>query len=131
MSSEPPLQRVVWIVGQEHWARALLRAELIERGCEAVGYEDIRTALAALRRRESPLPEVLVLELRGQLLDAQALDALCAAGVPVVILGGAVELNDPAIRSRHWAAVLRRPFTIGAAADAVQRILGGCRSDRT
>jgi AmiR/NasT family two-component response regulator len=125
MTGELPPLRIVWIVDREHWARALLRAELIERGCDAVGYVDIPAALAALQSRKSAPPEVIVLELRGQQLEEDALGRLCAAGAPIVVLGGAVELNDPAVRNRQWAAVLRRPFTIGAVADAVEKLLAG------
>ncbi len=124
MPRAPSVPPIVWIVDSEHWARALLRAELIERGCEAVGYADIRSALAALRRRKSPSPEVIVLELRGQRIEGHALADLGTAGVPIVILGGSVELNEPAVRGRKWAAVLRRPFTIGAVAETVERLLG-------
>src|SRR5689334_9573424 len=37
---------VVWIVDAEHWPRAYLRAELIERGYDAVGFVGVREALA-------------------------------------------------------------------------------------
>ena len=33
---------VIWIIDAEQWPRALLRAELIERGYDAVGYVTVR-----------------------------------------------------------------------------------------
>ena len=33
---------VVWIIDVDQWPRAMLRAELIERGYDAVGYVTVR-----------------------------------------------------------------------------------------
>ena len=44
-------------------------------------------------------------------------------GVPVILLTGVYE--DMELTQRHqWAAVLRRPFTIGQVAETVERLAG-------
>lgn len=110
---------VVWIIDRQQWPRASLRAELIERGFDALGYEEIAEALAALHDPRTDRPHVIVLELREQDLNRETLAPLAGAGVPIVILGGIPELNEPAIREFAWTAVMRRPFTLGAVADKV------------
>jgi hypothetical protein len=115
-------QPLVWIVDSEQWPRANLRAELIERGYDAVGFLRLGPVLAALRRTSSPKPSVLVLELRGQVVTRGDLEKIAGAGVPAILLGGAVELQQPGIDDFQWAEVMKRPVTLGEIADAVQRI---------
>ncbi|HEY2933262.1 MAG TPA: hypothetical protein VGK99_16095 [Acidobacteriota bacterium] len=115
-------QPVVWIVSREHWPRACLRAELIERGFDAVGYPEISHALAAVPLSGERKPRMMVLDLCGQSLDGAVLSRLKQVRVPVILLGGAVELNDPITREFEWAAVLRRPFTLGKVADMVEKL---------
>jgi DNA-binding NtrC family response regulator len=115
---------VVWIIDRQHWPRALLRAELIERGFDALGYEEVADALAALHHPRTGRPQVIVLEVREQDLNQDTLGLLVEAGVPIVVLGGIPELDEPAIQEFAWAAVMRRPFTLGAAADKVEELTG-------
>ena len=114
----------IWIIDAEHWPRSLLRAELIERGYDAVGFAAAGDAASALRSGSPSLPEMLVLELRGQHISKNLLAALTESGIPIVALGGTVELDDPAPSGVKWAAVFRRPFTIGALAEEIAAILG-------
>lgn len=114
----------IWIIDAEHWPRSLLRAELIERGCDAVGFAAVGDAAAALRSGAPSRPELLVLELRGQDIRHDLLAALTEPGIPIVALGGAVELDDPRLAEVRWGAVFRRPFTIGNVADQVAALLG-------
>ena len=103
---------VVWIIDGEQWPRAMLRAELIERGFDAVGYITIRDAIDSLPERQ---PGVIVVELRGQPLPL--VERLLAIGVPVLVTGGTPEVND--LPPAEWAAVLPRPVSIGEIADRV------------
>ncbi len=113
---------VVWIVDSEQWPRANLRAELIERGYTAVGYIKLGPVLSALRRTSSPKPRVLILELRQQSVTHGDLQCMASTGIAVIILGGAVELQQPGINEFEWAAVMKRPVTLGEIADMVERI---------
>jgi hypothetical protein len=115
-------QTVVWIVDSQQWPRAYLRAELIERGFEAVGYADLSSAVAALRHPATDRPRVLVLELRELAIEISLLDALMWTGIPVVLLVGAIEANEQVVKDYKWAAVMKRPFSIGAIADEVQKV---------
>ena len=103
---------VVWIIDAEQWPRALLRAELIERGFDAVGYITVRDAIESLPERS---PDAIVVDLRGQPLPL--VERLLGIGAPVLIVAGAPEIND--LPEREWAAVLRRPVSIGGIADRV------------
>jgi hypothetical protein len=99
----------------------MLRAELIERGYDAVGYVCLGDALAMLRQGAGSKPRVILLELRGQELSARDLGELLQSGIPTIILGGAVELSDPLIQRFRWSEILRRPVTIGEIADRVEK----------
>ena len=103
---------VVWIIDAEQWPRVMLRAELIERGLDAVGYETAGDAIESLPSRP---PNVIVANLRGQ--APRLVERLLAIGVPVLIIAGAPEIDD--LPQGAWAAVLRRPVSIGEIADAI------------
>jgi hypothetical protein len=111
----------VWIIDAEHWPRASLRAELIERGHEAIGFATILDALTRLALRRQP-PALAVIDLGGRPSNSKQLDALLRAGFPVLAIGGAAEWATESLRARPWAAFLRRPLTVGAIADEVERI---------
>lgn len=107
---------VVWIIDTEQWPRALLRAELIERGFDAVGYVTVRDAIDSLPFRH---PDAIVVDVRGQPIPL--VERLLELDVPVVIIGGALEMND--LPDRAWAAVLRRPVAIGEIAERVAEVI--------
>ena len=119
-----PIRPIVWIVDSQQWPRTYLRAELIERGFDAVGFTDLEQALTALYDPHSPTPRMIVLELRGLSLKREDLNTLTRAGIPMIALGGALELNHEFVKEVKWAALLRRPFTIGNVADLVGELLG-------
>ena len=110
----------VWVIDSEQWPRACLRAELIERGYDAYGFISIGDALESAA---SPKPEVIILELRGQNLSTESMEAIRSLGVPTIALGGSAELNEPLVRGHKWDLILKRPVSLGDIADAVQRIL--------
>ena len=109
-------QPVIWIIDAEQWPRALLRAELIERGYDAVGYVTVRDAIDSLPFRR---PDAIVVELRGQPMPL--VERLPKIGVPVVIVGGASELND--LPPGDWSAVMQRPVSLGDIADRVIELI--------
>ena len=67
---------VIWIVDAEHWPRAGLRAELIERGYDAIGFPTLRDAVLGLRHIRRPA--LMVIDLQGQDLGGGDLDQLLA-----------------------------------------------------
>ena len=103
---------VIWIIDAEQWPRAMLRAELIERGFDAAGYITIRDATDALPER---FPDAVVVDLRGQPMPL--VERLLKLGVPVIVVGGVPEIND--LPEGGWAAVMRRPVSLGEIADRV------------
>src|SRR5262249_20368399 len=114
--------RIIWVIDSEQWPRACLRAELIERGYDAVGFAELKHALSALRNKGQKRPDIIVLELRGQGVTRKGLGALVAVGAPFILLGGAHELNDPLVHEFRFAAVLKRPITLGKIADVIDDI---------
>lgn len=106
--------KVVWIVDAEQWPRAMLRAELIERGFDAVGYITVRDAIDAFPAR---YPDAIVVDLRGQ--PTAQVERLLDIGVPVIVVGGTPEIND--LPEREWAAVLQRPVSLGEIAEYVEK----------
>ena len=120
---DPKHEVIVWIVDSEQWPRACLRAELIERGYDAVGFLELDKAMAAVQGSDLRKPRAIVLELRDQVLTPSALEALTDSKIPVIALASVLELNDPLVRDFAWAAVLSRPFALGDVADAVERVL--------
>jgi len=111
-TSHSERMKVIWIIDREQWPRALLRAELIERGFDAVGYVSVADASPTIGER---FPDAIVIELRGASREDAA--ELFQIGVPVTAIAGIPEPEW--IGEFPWAAVLRRPVAIGEIADAV------------
>ncbi len=111
---------VIWIIDSQQWPRAYLRAELIERGFDVVGFVELGEALAAFNDPEYVTPRLIVLELQRQSITKTDLEVLALFGIPAVALGGAAELSEERVKSFKWAALMQRPFTIGKVADVVE-----------
>ncbi len=111
---------IIWIIDRQQWPRAYLRAELIERGFDAIGFVELGEALAALYDPEYVTPRLIVLELQGQSITKADLETLAHFGIPAVALGGAAELSDERVKGFNWAALMQRPFMIGKVADVVE-----------
>jgi hypothetical protein len=119
----PPSGPRIWIVNADHWPRAYLRAELIERGYDAIGFETLNDALARLALGRALRPALLILDLDGQVVDDRQRAALASARAPILAVtdaGAGAGWADAA----PVAGTLRRPLTIGAIADAVDRLTG-------
>jgi hypothetical protein len=112
---------IVWIIGADHWPRAMTRAELIERGVEAVGFVEARDAAIELMRTRSQRPSLVVIDVRNQVIDERWLAPFVDAGVPLVAVAGATEASEVTSQRIPWRAVLRLPITIGQIADAIER----------
>jgi hypothetical protein len=120
---------LVWLIAAERGPRSALRAELIERGYDAVGFETLRDAVLTGRLPGARKPAVVTIDLHDQLAEAALLDALFAFGAPIVAVAGAAETSDPHLRARPWASWLRRPITLGAIADTVCDLARGLRPE--
>jgi len=114
-------QSIIWIVDCEHWPRAVIRAELIERGYDAIGFETIQDAVASLPRKGAP--QLVVLEFRGQPWYGADLEPFVGLKIPMIALVSSLESNEQAIAAYPWALVLRRPVSVGQICDAVGKVL--------
>jgi hypothetical protein len=118
------MDQSVWVIDREHWPRACLRAELIERGFDAIGFETIADALVALWRPAQTAPSVVIIDLGGQPLDARTLVPFHKRGCLLVGIAGALEREAAVARWPAWAALLARPVMLGDIADVAQRLTG-------
>jgi len=110
-------------------ATCLLAGRVDRTEFEAVGFIELAHALVALHHPFYAKPHLIVLELRELSSSPNELDALAHVGIPIIALGGAVELNEEWVKQFEWAAVLRRPFTIGNVADMVEELVGQATSN--
>jgi hypothetical protein len=121
--SEAPA--VVHVVGADHWPRAYLRAELIERGYDAEGFEALRDCLARLAARPGHRPRAIVVDLAGEAADDRLFAAVFRKGIPMIAVAGAEDAAASRLHDLPWTVFLRRPVTIGAIADAVAQLSSG------
>jgi DNA-binding response OmpR family regulator len=112
----------VWIVDADQWPRAYLRAELIERGYDAIGFTTLEAMLERLARRAVDPPRVVVVSVEGQAVTPPRLAVLARHPTKVVLTGGAAALAAPPLRDASADRVLPRPVSLGELADAVERL---------
>ena len=112
----------IWIVSADQWPRAYLRAELIERGYDAVGFVTMKDALLRLMLARSRRPALAVVDLHGQDVTEKMGATLFREHVPLLIVADAGHREDE--RLGPAVCTLRRPVTIGAIADTVDRLMG-------
>lgn len=110
---------VVWVVNADHWPRAYLRAELIERGYDATGFVSVKDAVIKLMLPGSRPPTLLVVDLHGQAIDDKLRAVLLRERVPVLAIADAAHAETEL--SASFVDILRRPLTIGSIADAIDR----------
>jgi FixJ family two-component response regulator len=114
---------VVWIIDSQQWPRANLRALLIERGFDAIGFIELHQALATLNEPDYPKPRILVVELHDLSPTEEELERLARLPMPIIALAGALELNQEWIKRVKWAALIQRPMSIGQVADAIEKLV--------
>ena len=112
---------MIWIVDRQQWPRALLRAELIERGYEAVGFGEVNEALRAFSYRLYARPQLIILELKDLGDEEQRVPALAGLGIPIILLAGLGAEQRAILKERWWAVLLKRPLTIGRVVEEVER----------
>ncbi len=113
---------IVWIIASHQWLRACLRAELLERGFEALGYTEIRQALRALCNDRLAKPQIIVLDLCDQCFSRYQLEILTGTGIPILVLGRALDLSEPVVQEMRWAGIMKRPFLISAVLDRIEQL---------
>jgi len=118
----PPGRPVVWVISGQRWPRAYMRGELLEAGYEAEGMEEIPPPGAAGVGDARAAPAVVIVDLFGLPARSADLRRLARTGAPLLLLGGAMDLDRTAAHAVQPAAVLRRPFTIREVVDAVRRL---------
>lgn len=119
----------VLIISDDQWLRAGLRAELRERGYDAVGARDVPEALGFARPEPDRGPVALILVDQEALGDELAASMLARVqgrlGSPALVL---IAPGNRQAAEGNWATVLRRPLTIGEIADHVQRAMPEARA---
>lgn len=114
----------ILLVMSEHWPRALLRAELIERGYDAIGAPDLATALHSQPTEKERGPVRVILIDQDALVEPQLrnfnLLTFRHPRARLVLLARA-QLETP---PGNWHTILRRPLLIGEIATAVEQVAG-------
>ena len=124
MANPPPTAPPrVLLVMPDQWPRALLRAELRERGYDAAGARDLLEALSEGEAAGGPVRLILVDQQALAEGDAELLRDLVNRlvadhpGAAVMLLSGTMH-KEP---EGPWQQVLRRPMSISEIVTAVQR----------
>jgi DNA-binding NtrC family response regulator len=113
----------LWVIDADHWPRAFILAELTERGYDVTGFETVRAAVVRLLMVPADRPMLVLVDLHEQMADQKALDSLSRQALPTVAIAAATAAAEGALGGRAWAALLRRPLTIGAVVEVIARIL--------
>ena len=117
----PPPRVLLVIPGQ--WPRALLRAELRERGCDALGARDLGEAMIhpAIAPARGPVRLVVIdqdaLAGAGEASVTRVLQRHAGSVAMLLARGGTMPPAGP------WQRVIHRPVTIAAIADAVLELV--------
>lgn len=112
---------IVWVIGRNHWPRALLAAELLERGYEAYGFPDMAGALLALVHAERPA--LAIIDLSGIDADPADLRRFLERGTRLLGIADALSSRGALAAELPWARLLHRPCSIGEIADSVTGLL--------
>jgi len=117
-SSGPILARLV-LVSRDWQTRALLRAQLLEEGCQVRAYQTLQDAAAELKAGD-PQPRILIAELSGDnwRSELEQLSEL-ARRLPVWVLASHSDVDEAILTRRGFEAVLFRPLDMG---DLVRRV---------
>jgi hypothetical protein len=107
---------VVFIIARDWTLRAGLRAELRERGIDALGMASAEDAGRAFA--EGPTPAVVVLEATAEFAGDSAVQSLVKR-VPAVLIASRTET----VPLPPAAAVFYRPVSIGEIVDRVLELL--------
>jgi hypothetical protein len=111
----------VLLVIPDHWTRVLLRAELVERGFDAVGASSLKSARNVANNDERGPVRVILLDegaLSGD--DNASVDALSSRheNAPIALLASA--FAEP--RVGPFRRIIRRPTSIGVLVSLVQEL---------
>lgn len=108
---------VVFVIARDWALRANVRAELRERGIEALGMENADAAGVAIAAGQ--MPAAVVLEATAGIADKASIGSLVER-VPTILIASRTEtIAVPAV-----AAVVYRPVRIGEIVEAVMALLG-------
>src|SRR6516165_5559246 len=114
-----PPQRIL-LVMPEHWPRALLRAELIERGYDVVGAPDLTAALLVRPVEKGRGPVRLIAIDQDVMVESQGalLERLVSRHQnPRLVLLARAQLEAP---PGSWDQIVRRPALIGEIATVIE-----------
>ena len=119
MTRPPPR---VLLVMPDQWPRAMVRAELRERGYDAVGARSLLEALVLEREPARGPVRAILIDQRAVARGGRRLLARVRErypGVALLLIGSAVV--DPGTGA--WNRVLRRPASVGAVVAAIRELV--------
>ncbi len=113
----------VFVISEDWSLRALVRAELLHAGVQALGMESVGDLAVALARGDTPSAVVLdAAAIQRATGPTRAALAKLARSVPIVLVASRSEISgQPDTLLEGVAAVLVRPVAVG---EIVARVLG-------
>ncbi len=117
-----PAPRIL-IVWDEHWPRALLRAQLIEEGYDAIGAPSFATAMRyqTVEPERGPVRAIIVDQALAEQRPPRTVEALRALHpqAKVVLLAR----GFGPLPAGPWDRVVRRPVTIGQLVAVIKELV--------
>jgi hypothetical protein len=113
----------ILLVMPDHWQRVLLRAELIERGHDAIGAESVEDALLV------PPSDIERGPVRVLVLDQEAAEGALAPLLPALLArhleARTLLLEHPTLAhsAGQWNRIVSRPVAVGEVASAIESLL--------
>lgn len=113
-------KKMVFLIGKDWQARALLRAQLLEEGVEVEAYETARAAIDGLGEA---LPALVVADLSGAPDPTSEIDQLAqwANQMPIWIVAGRSLITEKNLKGRRFELILFRPVDLGELVEQIKR----------
>lgn len=113
----------ILLIAADWQFRALVRAQLLEEGFKVKALPSLDIVLAHLLRG-GERPRLTIIDTKDTGVEVQALLDLCTltGEAPLILCGGAPDLEALGRAADPPAHVLRRPFRIGNVIDLVKKV---------
>jgi hypothetical protein len=115
----------VVLIGKDWQARALLRAQLLEEGIDAVAFESAGGAIEDFISQSATLPALLIADLASSGDPAGEAELLTAwaSQIPIWIIASHTLIVDKKLKGRSFEVILFRPIDVGEIVEQVKRRL--------
>ena len=115
----------ILLAGKDWQARALLRAQLLEKGFEVEAHEMVSSALSRLDQGAT-LPDLFIADISASDDPSADVEALSAwtRKVSTWIIASRTYITEKSLRGHGFEMILLRPIDVGELVDQIKRRLG-------